>query len=125
MTARTLLVNTEIDLAKKTITLPKVSLLDFTTRRTAAAGGVASPLDCVRALLYYFSPEDRILATRILNENIHVTIRFKNQSLRCRKLHVYNPKEASGALKADLKDTGEFDITNGDFLVDIYQELVA
>lgn len=119
-----LLMNTEIDLSKKSIILPKVSMLDFTTRRAANAGNTATPLDALRALLHYFSPEDRVLATRVLNENIHVNIRFKNQSLRCRKLRVYNPNAPAGAGKAEAAD--EYDtVANGDFLVDIYQELVA
>lgn len=127
MTSRMLLVNTEIDMGKKTITLPKVSLQDLTTKRAAASGVPATSLDCVRALQYYFSPEDRALVTRILHENLHVTVRFKNQSLRCRKLCVYNPKEAAAALKLEHANQPpeEFDLTNGDFLVDMYQELVA
>lgn len=124
MTSLMLLMNTEIDLSKKSIILPKVSMLDFTTRRAASAGNTATPLDALRSLLHYFSPEDRVLATRVLNENIHVNIRFKNQSLRCRKLRVYNPNAPGGASKAEAAD--DYDtVANGDFLVDIYQELVA
>lgn len=123
MTSLMLLMNTEIDISKKSIVLPKVSMQDFTTRRAANAGNTATPLDALRSLLHYFSPEDRVLATRVLNENIHVNIRFKNQSLRCRKLRVYNPNAPVAAGKAEAAD--EYDVANGDFLVDIYQELVA
>lgn len=143
MTARMLFMNTEIDITKKTVSLPKVSALDFTTRKAATIGTVATPYDILRTLLYYFSPEDRILATRILNENIHVTIRFKSQSLRCRKLRVYNPKESNNTIGTTVVKGGKGDpgngggkgdtgngedtveLTNSDILVDIYQELVA
>jgi hypothetical protein len=120
MTSRMLMVSTEIDMHKRIITLPKVSLQDLTTRKAAAAGLTATPLDCLRALLFYLTPEDRVQASRLLSDNGHVTVKFKNQSMRCRKLRVYNPKEAASAGKAE-----DFDVTNGEFLVDMYQELVA
>lgn len=122
-----LLSNVEIDLAKKSIILPKVSLQDFTTRKASAAGTSATALDCLRTLLQYFSPEDRALAMRVLNENIHVNIRFKNQSLRCRKLRVYNPNlpSAPAAAAADLHPEERDVISSGEFLVDMYQEIIA
>jgi hypothetical protein len=112
MTALMLLMNTEIDLYKKTVVLPKVSMHDFNTNHhpnnhshnnhshghghaggnnAAGAAGAAAPIDCLRTLLCYLSKEDRASATRIITEGMHVNIRFKAQSLRCRKLRVYNP----------------------------------
>ena len=125
MTMRMVAMNTEVDLSKKTIYLPKVSLHDFSTKKMVASGTCATAMDCVRALLFYFSPEDRAAARRIVEENIHVNVRFRNQSMRCRKLRVYNPKESAAAKGEQLNDSqDDFDITNGDFLADIYQEIV-
>lgn len=148
MTSLMLLSNVEIDLPKKSIILPKVSLQDFTTRKAAAAGHQASPLDCLRTLMQYFAPEDRALAMRVINENIHVNIRFKSQSLRCRKLRVYNSNLPSAPVAsvsvaaaatttaaatavsagpaAVAEPQNDFDLVSGsEFLVDMYQDLVA
>jgi len=130
MTALMLLSNVEIDLSKKSIILPKVSLQDFTTRKAAAAGTPATPLDCLRILMQYFAPEDRALAMRILSDNIHVAIRFKNQSLRCRKLRVYSshaglPMAVVAAQNVVVEPPEEVDIVSSEFLVDMYQEFVA
>lgn len=119
--------NAEVDLSKKIVSLPKVSLHDFATKKMIASGASATSMDCVRALLYYFSPEDQAAARRIINENIHVNVRFRNQSMRCRKLRVYNPKEAATKGSQQLQNSNSndvFDIANGDFLADIYQDLV-
>ncbi len=131
MTTLTLLMNAEVDLTKKSIVLPKVSMQDFTTKKAAASSNLATPLDCLRCLLYYFGKDDKNLVSRILNENIHVNIRFKNQSLRCRKLRVYNPN-APGSVIAGSKSKSEqqleqeeYDLANGDYLVGVYQDLIS
>ena len=124
MTTLTLLMNAEVDLNKKSIVLPKVNMQDFTTKKAAAASNLATPMDCLRCLLYYFGKEDRIVVSRVLSENIHINIRFKNQSLRCRKLRVYNPN-ATGAVAIGKSDQEEYDLANGDYLVDVYQDLLT
>lgn len=102
---------------------------------------VSTPMDCLFSLLYYMSKEDRALVTKLIadssnSSSSNVNIRFRNQRLRCRRLKLYNPITAADAM-VDVKDMmddgcgGSYDddygvgAMGGDYLVDIYQEMIV
>jgi len=98
MTKLMLLKNTEIDQQKKTIVLPKAFLHDFingSNHNINVTTTTSQSKECLRVLLSYLSKEDRDYILRILNDNIYLTIKFKNHNLRCRKLCLYNPSTAT------------------------------
>ena len=98
MTKLMLLKNTEIDQQKKTIVLPKAQLHDFPIGPIHHNGIIvttAQSKECLRVLISYLSKEDRDFIVRALSDNVHLTIRFKNHNLRCRKLCLYNPTTAT------------------------------
>ena len=99
-----LLKNTEIDQQKKTIILPKALLHDFihvsqqnnnNNNNISNNTATSQSKECLRVLTSYLSKDDRDYILKVLNDNIHLTIKFKNHNLRCRKLCLYNPSTAT------------------------------
>ena len=105
-----LLKNTEIDQQKKTIILPKALLHDFlyeshhhhhlnnnnnSNSINSNSTVTSQSKECLRVLTSYLSKDDRDYILKVLNENLHLTIKFKNHNLRCRKLCLYNPSTAT------------------------------
>eukprot|EP01038_Epipyxis_sp_PR26KG_P007270 gene7270-9909_t len=91
MTSLMLQETVEIDIQRKVLTLPKISLHDFATRKSS----IATPLECVRSIMHYLRHDERLLLLKgwlsdgTVNHHIHV--RFKNLSYRCRFFKLFNP----------------------------------
>jgi hypothetical protein len=77
----------EIDIQKRTVVLPKISLQDFASRRNMN-GGVTTQ-ECLRSLLSYLKKEDKTIILKMLSSDSGLSVvRFKNPSLRCRMFQV-------------------------------------
>lgn len=85
----------EVDLPKRIINLPKMSLHDFAVRRIANTSSV----DYLRCLLPYLKKEDKINVMKLLSDGSAPVIRFKPASLRCRVFQVLNNRSTAAAQK--------------------------
>ncbi len=88
----------EIDVQKKTISLPKFSLLDFTSPSRTS---LITPLEYLRCLAPYIARrEDRNAVDRLMTDASHLTIKFKNIVFGCRMLSLYSSSAAGQQLQS-------------------------
>jgi hypothetical protein len=91
-TSRMLAETVEIDVQRRTVTLPKVCSWfpgDFVPRR-GGASVPGTPLDCLRAVASYMRGEERTALIRLLTDGASPTVKFKNFQFRCRLLSEFN-----------------------------------
>lgn len=74
----------EIDMQKRVIHLPKMSLHDFSVKKIPNTTSV----DCLRCLLPYLKREDKQNVIKLMSEGSAPAIRFRPASLRCRVFQV-------------------------------------
>lgn len=82
----------DIDVHKRTVTLPKFSLHDFSpSRQQQPYGSAASPLEVLRCLAPYTTAHKghQAAVQRLLSDSPNIYIRFKNISFRCRLLRKF------------------------------------
>lgn len=133
MTALAVSSAVEVDVHKRTVVIPKVSLQDFAPgagarnhrNNSSNHGSSATPLDCLRNLLSYVRRDDKAAILKMLSAStmaeggnaagptagspMGVTVRMKNPSLRCRTLQILLSVDEGGSIKpsdnlADTKD---------------------
>jgi hypothetical protein len=86
----------EVDMSKRTVTLPKVCcwyLSDFAPHNRSSAGSAGSqagpqavPHDCLRVLVHYFKRDEKDKIIRLLLESTPPNVKFRSFNYRCRMI---------------------------------------